>query len=295
LPESGAEKNTPMDGNYNMNAFQPGHDPDDSNREKDYGNSCAFSSARRVDFMGVKVHDVDRQQLLQHVLFMSKEKQQRLVTYVNADCMLIARKNLDYRRILNLTDLVYPDGIGVVWGARLWGYSMAGRSTAADFMPLFCRSFAEHGLRLFFLGAKPGVAEEAAQRLVAEIPDLKVVGTHHGYFGKEQQPEIIAQINKSEADILLVGFGAPLQEFWIHKHKDMLAPGLLWGVGGLFDFLSGRTPRGPRLLVDHGFEWLCRLAAEPGRLWQRYLVGNLMFIVLVLHGRIMRFFKNHVP
>ena len=236
-----------------------------------------------VEFLGVKIDNVDTGQLLERILFFaSTPHRQRKVMYVNADCMVLAQKNPRYMDVLNGADLVYPDGAGVVLGARLLGLRLAGRSTAADFMPEFAKHFARAGLRLFLLGARPGVAKAAAKALKSQAPNLLIAGTHHGYFKKEETRGVIQQINASKADILLVGFGAPFQEFWIEENAGQLTPTILWGVGGLFDFLSGRTPRGPRWMLDHGLEWLCRLAVEPRRLWRRYLIGNLLFLWITL-------------
>ncbi len=206
--------------------------------------------------------------------------------YVNAACMLLAEDNNRYRETLNQADLVYADGTGVILGAKLWGHRLPGRSTAADFMPDFCMHFADKGLSIFLLGAERGVAAEAAGQLKKKIPGLRIAGTHHGYFTENRMENIISIINRSKADILLVGLGAPMQEFWMLKHADSLTPKILWGVGGLFDFLSGRTPRGPQWLLDNGFEWLCRLMAEPRRLWRRYIPGNVRFIGLLIRHRL---------
>ncbi len=243
-------------------------------------------SRQIVEFLGVKVDNINTSQLLETVLRFASGKSQRKVMYVNADCMLIAQKNDQYRQVLNRADLVYPDGTGVVLGARLLGFRMAGRSTAADFMPDFCGHLARRGLSVFLLGAREGVAKEAARRLLKRLPHLKIAGTHHGYFSKDETYEVITAVNNSHADVLLVGFGAPYQELWIHRYCAKLTPKVIWGVGGLFDFLSGRTPRGPKWLLDNGFEWLCRLAVEPRRLWRRYLFGNMIFISLVIRHRL---------
>ncbi|MEA3468025.1 MAG: WecB/TagA/CpsF family glycosyltransferase [Thermodesulfobacteriota bacterium] len=210
---------------------------------------------------------------------------QTKIMYVNTDCMLIAKNNPEYQDVLNNADLVYADGIGVVLGARLWGNSLPDRLTAADFMPDLCRDFAKQKLRIYLLGAIEGVAEDAAKSLQKKIPNLLITGTHHGYFKQEQCADLIAEINAARPDIILVGFGAPQQEFWIHENSKNLDAKVVWGVGGLFDFLSGKTRRGPKLLLDNGFEWLCRLTTEPKRLWRRYLIGNTKFILYLLWAR----------
>ncbi len=243
------------------------------------------SRRETIDLLGVSVDVVDTDGLRDRVLDFTRGRSTRSVMYVNTDCMLIATRNEEYKKTLNGADLVYADGVGVVYGARLWGHSLPGRSTGADFMPVFCRDFAARGLRLYFLGAREGVAARAAQKLVREIPELKVVGTRNGYFTTEEEPGVLAAINGTRPDIVLVGFGAPGQELWIRRNLNKIDARVVWGVGGLFDFLSGTTPRGPQWLLDHGFEWLCRLMVEPRRLWRRYLLGNTKFLFLLLHHR----------
>lgn len=238
-----------------------------------------------VNLLGVNIDVVDTEGLRGKIIAFAQQESTRSVMYVNADCMLISQKDWAYRQVLNGADLIYADGIGVVYGARLWGYSLPGRSTAADFFPDFSRSFADHGLRMYFLGGREGVARIAADRLMEKIPGLMIVGTHHGYFSEDETARIIRKINAAEPDIVVIGFGAPKQELWIRDYGEELEASVLWGVGGLFDFLSGKTPRGPQWLLDHGFEWLCRLIAEPGRLWRRYLLGNTKFIFSLLWNR----------
>ncbi len=238
-----------------------------------------------VPLLGVGIDVLDTEGLCRRIVEFAGCGSTRSVMYVNADCMLIALKNEEYRQVLNNADLVYADGVGVVYGAKLWGHTLPGRSTAADFMPDFCQSFAESGLRVFFLGAKPGVARAAADQLMKDIPGLMIVGTHHGYFTAGETEQVIAEVNAAQPDVVVIGFGAPAQELWIRDHAGQLNVSVLWGVGGLFDFLSGQTPRGPQWLLDHGFEWLCRLTAEPKRLWRRYLLGNTKFVLTLLWHR----------
>ncbi len=240
---------------------------------------------RTIDFLGVRVDVVDTGALCARVVGFARDPKPHRVMYVNADCMLLALRDEGYRSCLNRADLVYADGVGVVWGARLWGHRLPGRSTGADFMPRFCEVFAEEGLSVFLLGAKEGVAGEAARRLKKRIPGLRIAGTHHGYFSPEENERIIETVRERSPHILLVGFGAPYQERWIDENADRIGVPVIWGVGGLFDFLSGRTKRGPQWLLDHGFEWLCRLVVEPRRLWRRYILGNTRFALYLLWRR----------
>ena len=247
-----------------------------------------MNERRAITLLGVGVDLLDTNGLCDRVMNFALGGKTRKIMYVNTDCMLLSLKDKGYRKILNNADLVYADGIGVVWGARLWGHRLPGRSTGADFIPNFCKVFASHGLRLYLLGGKEGVAKEAAVRLTKKVPSLRVVGTQNGYFMPGDNRRIIENIRAVSPHILLVGFGAPFQERWIEENGESLQIPVIWGVGGLFDFLSGSTKRGPKLLLDNGFEWLCRLVVEPGRLWRRYLIGNTKFALYLIWHKLSR-------
>jgi len=238
--------------------------------------------------MGVNVDALDTNGLYRRIIDFVQDNRPHKVMYVNAHSMLIAQKDDEYRNILNSADLVYADGMSIVWGARVFGNYLPGRSTGADFIPGFCQVFAEKGFKIYLLGARPGVAEVTGQKLRQANPKLKIVGTHHGYFQHNETEKIIDEINRTSPHILLIGFGAPYQEKWIDRNFSLLNVPVVWGVGGLFDFLSGSLKRGPQLLLDNGFEWLCRLCIEPRRLWKRYLIGNLLFMWYVLNWKYLR-------
>jgi len=143
------------------------------------------------------------------------------------------------------------------------------------------------GHSLYLLGGAPGIAQKAGLMLSEKYPGLEIAGAHHGFFEKDGMANniILSKINDRSPDILLVGFGSPLQEGWIHDNFERIDATVVWAVGGLFDFVSGNVRRGPRLMVDHGLEWLFRLIVEPGRLWKRYLIGNSLFVGRVLRMR----------
>jgi N-acetylglucosaminyldiphosphoundecaprenol N-acetyl-beta-D-mannosaminyltransferase len=137
------------------------------------------------------------------------------------------------------------------------------------------------GLKVFLLGGEEGVAADAALALRTRYPGLEIVGTSSG-FGAA--PDAVLHINAARPDILLVGMGTPRQETWIAAHRDQLDVPVVWAVGALFEFVTGRIPRGPHWMTNHGLEWMCRLAAEPRKLWRRYLIGNPWFFCRVIRG-----------
>jgi N-acetylglucosaminyldiphosphoundecaprenol N-acetyl-beta-D-mannosaminyltransferase len=144
---------------------------------------------------------------------------------------------------------------------------------------------AEHGFRLFLLGGRPGVAAAAADAMRQRCSGLHIAGTHDGYFHEADTPQVIAAVNQARPDVLLVGFGVPRQELWLSKHRDQLHATVRMGVGGLFDYYSGRIPRAPQWLREIGLEWVWRLWQEPGRLWKRYIIGNPLFLYRVWRQR----------
>jgi len=147
--------------------------------------------------------------------------------------------------------------------------------TGADWIHDLCRKAVTENLGMFLLGGTGEVANSAAHVLRVRHPGLRIVGTAAGYGA---DLATVHAVNDSGANILLVGMGTPTQEKWIARYRPSLDVPVVWAVGALFDFVSGRIPRGPSWMTDHGLEWVCRLGAEPGKLWKRYLFGNPLFL-----------------
>lgn len=254
--------------------------------------SCTVDSPKEaVHLMDVDIEVVDEERLFAKIAHFAGNAETHKVMYVNAHCMVISQQDEAYRKILRKAQLVYADGISLVWAGRLMGQYLPCRLTAADFMPRFFARFAERGIRVYMLGASPGVADRAAKRLKRDSPRLEIVGTHHGYFSQRDSMNLIKEINAARPHVLMVGMGVPYQEKWVEKYSDQISVPVVWTVGALFDFLSGRLARGPQWLLDSGFEWLCRLLAEPRRLGRRYVLGNLIFMWYALRWK-MRYHRR---
>jgi len=203
------------------------------------------------------------------------------IAFLNAHCANVAMHDADYAAALHSAELVLPDGSGVALGLRLRGQKLAANLNGTDLIPRLCARLAQAGQAVFLLGGQPGVAEAAAEGLRLAAPGLIIAGTRHGFFTPEQEPDIIRGINASGADVLLVAMGVPLQDAWLARVAPQLRATLSFGVGGLFDFLSGRIPRAPSLLRRIGLEWTYRLYQEPRRMFRRYVLGNPAFAVRV--------------
>ncbi|MBL7159453.1 WecB/TagA/CpsF family glycosyltransferase [Candidatus Microgenomates bacterium] len=228
----------------------------------------------RIFFADLPIDRVSIKTIVPELVGLVKEARKRpyFVTYLNAHCANLALKNQKYRQILKKADLVYADGFGIVLAARVFGYKLPGRLTAKDFFDEFCKRAEREGNTIYFLGGERGVAEKMTKTLKEKYPRLKILGNHHGCFGKSDEKEIIRQVNILKPDFLLVGMGVPKQEQWLKKNLVHLKVKVGWCVGGLFDFVSGEKPKCPWWLGDLGFEWLFRLITEPKRLWKRYLI-----------------------
>jgi exopolysaccharide biosynthesis WecB/TagA/CpsF family protein len=231
-----------------------------------------------IDILGIHLANASETEVLDWLFARLNSGLQTCVHYLNAHCSNVAAMDSNYRAALSKSDLILPDGVGVSVSARLHGERLAASVSFTDFIPLACRRLADLGGSVFLLGGRPGVAETAAENLVRSCPGLRIAGTHHGYFGEDQDQKVLQLINKSAAQMLLVAMGPPRQELWLNRMRSSLYPGLAFGVGGLFDFLSGRIPRAPIALQAIGMEWFYRLYQEPRRMWRRYLLGNPLFL-----------------
>ncbi len=236
-----------------------------------------------LDFFGVPIINTTMDEALDWIAARAGERDGRksLLAFVNPDCLNIAYTHESYRAVLQNAARVLPDGIGVKIGCRMLGVGLAANVNGTDLFPRLCERAAREDLPLFLLGARPGIAEQMAENMRQRHPALVVAGIQHGYFDPGEETAIIDRINASGARILLVAFGVPRQELWLARHHERLLPPVRMGVGGLFDFYSGRIPRAPLWLREIGFEWVWRLAQEPGRMWRRYLLGNPLFLYRV--------------
>jgi alpha-1,3-mannosyltransferase len=202
------------------------------------------------------------------------------VAYLNAHASNVAASNAEFMTVLQ-TFVVLNDGVGLDIAARaLQGRAFPENLNGTDFTLRFLRQTSQR-FRIFLLGARPGVAEDAAEALKAALPQHVVAGTRDGYFVAAGADEVAAEIKRSGADLLLVAMGNPAQEFWIAQHLEATGCRMAIAVGALFDFLAERVPRAPQGLRRLRLEWLFRLALEPTRLWRRYLIGNPVFLARV--------------
>jgi N-acetylglucosaminyldiphosphoundecaprenol N-acetyl-beta-D-mannosaminyltransferase len=242
-----------------------------------------------VTLLGVQIHALPLDRLLMIIERTVLKRERALITYVNVHAANLAYEQPWLRAFFNRCDVVFCDGFGVKWGVQLLGGQLPERFTPPDWLPRLAQLSCQHGFTWFLLGNRPSIAEKAAERLRERYPGLQIAGMQHGYFDKTfggaENEAVIHAINTTRPDILFVSFGMPLQERWLSENWARLNVNVALTVGALFDYVAGQTPRGPRWMTDHGWEWLARLLIEPRRLWKRYLVGNPLFLWRVLRQR----------
>lgn len=256
------------------------------------------SDSRRgaTTLLGVRVDHVDLPQALARIAGWvqtgaASQPRVRHVVTVNPEFVMAARRDPAFAAVLRRTDLATADGVGIVLAARLLGQPVGARVTGVDLT--LGLAAVQPALRIFLLGAAEGVAAEAAEVLRRRTPGCSIVGTASGSPDAAAFPALAAQMQAAGAQVVLVAFGHPRQDLWIAQHQEALAAhGILVavGVGGTFDFVSGRVPRAPRWVQRIGFEWLYRLLREPWR-WRRQLALP-QFALLILIERLRRLLRR---
>ncbi len=228
----------------------------------------------RIDVLGVGFDNLTMAEAVAEGMRLVNSDGFHYVVTPNPEIVEVCRENPEAMTVVNGADLVLPDGIGVVKGAAMLGTPLKGRVPGIEFAAGLMAEMAKSGKTLYLLGAKPGVADLAAEKLKGNFPGLNIVGTHDGYF-KEDGP-IVEDIRKSGADVVFVCLGAPKQEFWMTKNGPASGAHLMCGLGGSLDVFAGVVERAPKFWCDHGLEWFYRLCKEPKR------IGRMMKLPLFL-------------
>jgi N-acetylglucosaminyldiphosphoundecaprenol N-acetyl-beta-D-mannosaminyltransferase len=203
-----------------------------------------------------------------------------MVIAVNPEKVMKACKDPRMLDVLQMSGLLIPDGIGVVFAARVLGLGQMERVPGSDLMPAICERAARKGYKVFLYGASPEVNQEVVSILCARFPGIRIVGHQHGYVTEDQMPGLIERINASRAEVLFVALGSPRQEFWMKTYLPRLNVKVCQGVGGTFDVLSGRVRRAPAIFRKIHLEWLYRLGTNPGRVLRQFALPEFAFNVL---------------
>ena len=218
----------------------------------------------RVNILGVDFDNYTMDEALDAGMALLEQPGPHYVVTPNPEIVEICRENEAARRAVGGAALVIPDGIGVMYGAKILGTPLKQRLPGIEFAQGLMARMARQGKSLYLLGAKPGVAEQAAERLRKDYPGLVIAGTHDGYF--QDDGPVTDAIRASGADVVFVCLGAPKQELWKEKNGAATGAHLLLGLGGALDVFAGVVQRAPAIFCKLGLEWLYRLLKQPSRI-----------------------------
>jgi N-acetylglucosaminyldiphosphoundecaprenol N-acetyl-beta-D-mannosaminyltransferase len=258
------------------------------------------SEPGRVNILGVGVSAINMEQALNAIEGWIVQRQLHYVCVTGVHGIVESQRNNSLRRVHNAAGLVTPDGMPLVWLARLHGRNHVERVYGPDLMLALCDRSISKGYKHFLYGGAEGVPERLANRLKQRYPELQIVGRYSPPFHlltDEEDKQIVQAINEANPDVVWIGLSTPKQERWMAEHVGRLTAPVLIGVGAAFDFHSGLKRQAPRWMQRSGLEWLFRLATEPRRLWRRYLVNNPLFTLLVLQQalRVRRYSLDEQP
>ncbi len=235
--------------------------------------------------LGVNIHAVTYAETVALIEQFIAAGEPRQLCTVNPEFVLTAQEDAEFRGIINRAALALPDGIGLLKAARFLGQPpLPERVAGSDLVVTLAELSHRKGYRLYFLGAMPGVADKAIERLRARFPNMQVAGAFAGSPAVEENEAIVQRILPTHPDILLVAYGAPNQDKWIARNLERLQIPVCMGVGGSFDFVAGVTPRAPVWLQRLNLEWLHRLVTQPSR-WRRIYKAVVVFSWRVWRSR----------
>jgi N-acetylglucosaminyldiphosphoundecaprenol N-acetyl-beta-D-mannosaminyltransferase len=235
-------------------------------------------SIRSARFFGLSISLLDKRALTELICGCATNGRRLVAIGVNAQYINEAAINDEFRNVLKAADVLYIDGAGILWALRALGNAASERATTTDLLPLICSAASAHGLRLYFLGGRPTIAEQAVENLKKSFTGLTVAGTAHGYFNPEAETRIIHDINSSHPHILFVGMGVPKEQLWVARNKHLIEAQVIMTCGGMFDYYSGKVKRAPMWMQRDGLEWFYRLLHDPKQYGKRYLMGNPLYI-----------------
>lgn len=236
----------------------------------------------KIDILGAKVDKVTMEEAINRIEGYIADGSPRQVITLNAEIIYQALSEPKLMEIINEADLVTPDGAGVVLASKVLDSPVPERVTGIDLLQELVGVAPDKGWRMFFFGGEPGVADQAAAKLIADYPNLKIVGTNHGFIkSKEDKDNLLTKIKESKPHILCVALGAPRQEYWIKEHLAKLQVPVAIGVGGSLDVISGKAKRAPEVYQKLQLEWLYRLIKEPYRYKRMLALPKFMVKVLL--------------
>ena len=233
---------------------------------------------KQISILGLKVHNLSMKETLDKIDSLIKQGGSHLLVTLGVEMVMAAQEDSEFRDIVNDASLVVPDSVGILWAAKKNGTPLKERVPGVEIIQRIAEENQKYNRRVFFLGAKPGVAKAASEKLKEKYPGFYPVGEHHGYFKDDN--EVLPKIQESNPDLILVALGFPAQEKWFCRNRDKLGNSVCIGVGGSFDVISGKIKRAPLFFRKLGLEWFYRLITEPKRITR--MMALPAFVIKVL-------------
>lgn len=241
----------------------------------------------RIHLLKTYYDNLTIQQTLELINNAILKKKQIHHTVINANKVLLLQKNLELRTSVNSADIINIDGKGVLWAAKFLGKPVKERVAGIDLMLEVLRLAKDNNYKVYFLGAEEEVLQVLIKRCREKFSNNIIAGYRNGYFKNVEENLVVKEISESNAQILFVAMPSPKKENFLYKHKKMFEKvNFIMGVGGSFDVLAGTVNRAPLWMQNSGLEWFYRFIQEPKRMWKRYLIGNILFIILVLKFKV---------
>ncbi len=242
----------------------------------------------RIDVMGVGFDTLTRTETIELAKRLIEERSSAYMVTPNPEIVMQTWESDEVCTAVNDADIVIPDGIGIVKASKLLGTPLKERLPGIEIAEEILKHIAESGKSAFLLGAKPGVAEMAAEQMKKDFPGIKICGTNDGYF-KDDAP-VVEKINAARPDFLMVCLGAPKQELWMANNRALLDVGLMAGLGGTLDVFAGTVQRAPKLWQKLNLEWFFRCLKEPVRFKRIYKLP--LFLVKAMGKRLRKIFNG---
>ncbi len=243
---------------------------------------------KKLSIMGVRINNVTMNEVMDIIEDKISKREQYIIYTPNTEFIMMCNEDHEFLNYMNKSDLNIPDGVGLIYASKIKNKPLKEKVAGFDLSVKMLELANEKKLRLFVIGGKPGIADSAMDMVHKKYPNINIVGSHHGYFkgahlgqgGHEEEIQVIDEINKSEPDILFVGFGAKKQEMWVESNKDKLKARIIIGNGGTLDGLAGNVKRAPDIYIKLGLEWLYRLIQEPSRISRQKVLPVFMLKII---------------
>lgn len=234
----------------------------------------------RYPILNTYVNAISMQETIKLVEEIIQKRKPTQHVVINASKVNLMEKNQELRKIVNSCPIINADGASIVWAAKVLGIPLKERVTGIDLFLNLVEIAEKKQYKIYLFGAKEEVVVKVKKIFEEKYPQLQIVGYRNGYFTEADEPKMVEEMRRSQADMLFVAFSSPKKEFWVNKYLEQLGIPFVMGVGGSFDVVAGVTERAPVWMQEHGLEWFYRFIQEPKRMWRRYIIGNAKFVFL---------------